>query len=164
MKAPKYLFAVWAGVLIYASLSVVFGAMGFSAHRQLEKEKKNQEINIENLKLINRELEDVVNSLLYDEDTLAMYARELGYASERERFVSERERFVRVVGLGIAKKNRLSPGSVLLIAEPQYTPDRTLRIIALCAGITIFICMVIFDVLKFFRERFAASSGDTTSD
>jgi len=157
MKAPKYLFAVWAGVLIYASLSVVFGAMGFSAHRQLEKEKKNQEINIENLKLINRELEDVVNSLLYDEDTLAMYARELGYASERERFV-------RVVGLGIAKKNRLSPGSVLLIAEPQYTPDRTLRIIALCAGITIFICMVIFDVLKFFRERFAASSGDTTSD
>ena len=156
MKAPKYLFAVWAGVLIYTSLSVFFGAMGFSAHRQLEKEQKNQEANVESLKIINRKLEDVVNSLLYDKDTLAMYARELGYASERERFV-------RVVGLGITQKNRMSPGTVILVAEPQYTPDRTLRIIALCSGITIFICMAIFYILKFLRERFAVGSGNEVS-
>jgi cell division protein FtsB len=146
MRAVKYLFSIWAGVLIYASLFVMFGAKGVSAQRQLEREQEKQEANIESLKLINRELENAMNSLLYDKDTLAVYAREQGYATERERFV-------RIVGLGVNQKNKTSAGRVIVAVEPQYTPDRTLMIIAFCTGASIFICMVIFDVLKFFRER-----------
>ena len=146
MRAVKYLFSIWAGVLIYASLFVMFGAKGVSSQRQLEKEQEKQEANIESLKLINRELENAMNSLLYDKDTLAVYAREQGYATERERFV-------RIVGLGVNQKNKTSAGRVIVAVEPQYTPDRTLMIIAFCTGASIFICMVIFDVLKFFRER-----------
>ena len=146
MRAAKYLFSLWAGVLIYASLFVMFGAKGVSAQRQLEKEQEKQEANIESLKLTNRELENAMNSLLYDKDTLAVYAREQGYATERERFV-------RIAGLGVNQRNKTSAGRVIVAAEPQYTPDRTLMIIAFCAGASIFICMVIFDLLKFFRER-----------
>ena len=146
MKAVKYLFALWAGLLVYASLTIVFGAAGFSAYRQLEKEQKKQEANIENLKLINRELEDTVNSLLYDKDTLSVYAREQGYASQFERFI-------RIVGLGVSHKTRISAGEVVFAAEPQYAPDRTLRIIAFCMGITIFISMCVFDFLKYLGSR-----------
>jgi hypothetical protein len=35
MKMAKYLFSLWAGVLIYASLFLLSGAKGFSAFGQL---------------------------------------------------------------------------------------------------------------------------------
>ena len=146
MKALKYLFAFWIGLIVYASFSVVFGAVGVSAYHQLEIEREKQEKNIENLKLINRELEETMNSFLYDRDTLAVYAREKGYASPSERFI-------RIVGLGVNQKIRTSPGDLVLAAAPQSTSDRTLRIIAFCAGVTIFFCFAVFDFLKFLRER-----------
>jgi len=146
MKVLKYLFAIWAGLFIYASLSVLFGSMGISAYNQLDKEREKQEKNIDNLKLINRELEESMNSFLYDKDTLAVYAREKGYASPAERFI-------RIVGLGVNQKNRTSPGDLILAAIPQATPDRTLRIIAFCTGISIFFCFAVFDFLKYLRER-----------
>ena len=146
MRAVKYLFALWAGVLIYALLSVVFGAMGFSAYRQLENEQKKQEANIETLRLTNRELENTMNSLLYDKDTLAIYARGQGYASRNERFI-------RIVGLGTSQKIRNSAGGIVKAADPQYISDRTLRIIASCTGLTILICMAIFDMMRQLRER-----------
>ena len=145
MKAAKYLFSIWAGVLIYASLFVLFGPKGFSAQRQLEREQKKQEANIESLKLINRELEDTMNSLLYDKDTLAVYAREQGYASGQEKFI-------RIVGLGVNQKNTASTGRVISAAEPQYTPEKTIMIIAFCVGASIFICMAVFDLLKLFKD------------
>ena len=141
MKAVKYLFGLWAGVTIYVSLSVFFGAMGFSAYNQLQREQKKQEANIENLVLINRELDNTIHSLLYDKDTLTIYAREQGYASPQERFI-------RIVGLGGNQKIRSFAGELVIAAEPQYIPDRTLRIIAFCTGITIFICMAFFDALR----------------
>jgi len=93
MRAVKYLFALWTGILIYALFSVLFGAGGLSAYRQLQAELVRQEANIESLIMINSELENTVNSLLYDRDTLAVFAREQGYASRQERFI-------RIVGLG----------------------------------------------------------------
>jgi cell division protein FtsB len=145
MKMAKYLFPLWAGVFLYASLFLIFGPKGFSAHRQLENEQNKQEANIEYLKLINQELEDTMNSLLYDKDTLAVYAREQGYASAHERFI-------RIVGLGVNKKNATFPGKVIAAAEPQYTTDKTIMMISFCAGVSIFICMAVFDILKLFRE------------
>jgi cell division protein FtsB len=145
MKMAKYLFSLWAGVLIYASLFLIFGAKGFSTHRQLENEQKKQEDNIENLKIMNQELEDTMNSLLYDEDTLAVYAREQGYASPREKFI-------RIVGLGVNQKNETSPGKVMIAAEPQYTSEKTIIMIAFCAGASILLCMAVFDILKLFRD------------
>ena len=146
MSAAKYLFALWAGILIYATLSVFFGAKGLSAYRQLEREQGRQEVNISNLILINNELDNTMNSLLYDKDALAVYAREQGYASQSERFI-------RIVGLGTAKGVRADPGNVVVIAQPQYTPEQIIRITALCIGIAILICLAIFDVLKFVKDR-----------
>ena len=146
MKAVKYLFAVWAGVLIYAILSFFFGARGISAYDQLQIEQSKQLNNIENLKLISRKLEDTRNSLLYDKDTLAVFAREQGYASSQERFI-------RIVGLGGNQKAKIPIGEVIVAAEPQYISDQTLRIIAFCTGITIVICIMLFDFLRRLRER-----------
>jgi cell division protein FtsB len=142
----KYLFALWAGVLIYVTLSSTFGSKGVFAQHQLVREQERQEANIARLAEINRELENTMNSLLYDRDTLTVYAREQGYASSSERFI-------RVVGLGATPRIRTYPGNVVVLALPQYTPDQIIRIIALCTGIAILVCMVIFDILRFLKER-----------
>jgi len=144
MKAAKYLFALWAGVLVYTTLSILFGSVGISAYGQLETEIKKHEANIENLREINRDLENSMNSLLYDKDTLAMYAREQGYASRQERFI-------RVVGLGASQRVITPVGQVLSIVEPYYVPDKTLKIIGFCIGIGMFLGMAVFDFLKFLR-------------
>jgi len=141
----KYLFSLWTGVLIYASLFMLSGAKGYSALRQLENEQKKQEANIEYLKSINQELEDTMNALLYDKDTLAVYAREQGYASPQEKFM-------RIVGLGVNQKNKTFPGKAIAVAEPQYVQDNIIMMIAFCSGASIFLCMVVFDILKLFRD------------
>ena len=148
MKAVKYLFALWAGVLVYTSLSILFGSVGLSAYRQLEMEQEKQQANIENLKQINRELESTMNSLLYDKDTLAIYAREKGYGARQERFI-------RVVGLGVHQKDNISVGQVIGVSEPRFIPDRNFRIIAFCAGIGLFFSMAIFDFLRFLHGNTA---------
>ena len=145
MKAVKYLFAIWAGILIYTLVSFFFGSTGFSAFRQLQNELKKQEINIQDLKLINLQLENSVNSLLYDRDTLLLYARDHGYSAGSEKFV-------RIVGLEGSQKNSLNAGEVIITASPQYIPDRTAKIIAFCTAITVFICMAVFDFMKYLSQ------------
>jgi len=146
MNAAKYLFPLWAGILIYASLTVLFGVKGFSAHRQLEREQIKQETNIESLVRINMELENTINSLLYDRDTLAVYARELGFASGSERFV-------RIVGLGLSQNTRTFAGEVVVAAKPQYTPEQIIRMIAIGTGLVILFCIALSDLLRHLKDR-----------
>ena len=146
MKAVKYLFAIWCSLLVYVLLTVIFGPGGFSAYKQLQSEQRRLEANITNLRIINTELEDTMNSLLFDRDTLALYARDQGFARQDERFI-------RIVGLGLSNSLRVSAGEAILAAEPQYTDGQILRIIAFCAGITILLCMALFDFLKFVRDK-----------
>ena len=146
MKSVKYLFALWAGILVYSLLSLLFGSMGLSAYSQLEQEMKKQEINTGYLMEINQDLEDTMKSLMYDKDTLSVYAREQGFAGAREKFI-------RIVGLSGRRNFINQAGEVTFVAEPQYAPDRTIRIIALCTAITIMICMAAFDFLKSLKER-----------
>ena len=144
MIVVKYLFGVWAAVLLYTSLTVSFGAKGISAYHQLDGERARQEANIESLMLINRNLENTMNSLRYDEDSIAVFAREQGYATGAERFI-------RIVGLGGYQKSQTVSGGVIAAAVPQYIPNRTLRIIAFFTGATILLCMAAFDLMRFLR-------------
>ena len=147
MKVVKYLFAVWAGILIYALLFILFGSTGISAYRQLLGEERKQQANIRELYKINNELENTMNSLLYDVDTLTIFAREQGYAAPGENFI-------RIVGLGGKRNTFLSSGEVLTIMDPQFITDKTLRIIAFCTTISILICMAAFDFMKSLREPY----------
>jgi len=145
MKAVKYLFALWAGVLIYTLMSFFIGPTGLSAFQQLQNEFRKHEENIQNLRLTNMRLENTVNTLLYDRDTLVLYAREHGYTTGQEQIV-------RIVGLESSQRNVFTPGEVIIAANPQHTPHRVIKIIAFCTAITIFLCMAIFDFMKYLSQ------------
>jgi cell division protein FtsB len=146
MSAFKYLIALWAAVAVYGVSSVLTGAIGLSAYEQLLADRDRQWVNMKNLQLINEELEDTKNSLLYDQDTIAVYARELGYGKKDERFI-------RIVGLGGIKNPHTSPGQILRAGTPDSVSDRTLKIIALCTGAAVFALLLIFDMLRGRQDR-----------
>jgi cell division protein FtsB len=146
MRSIKYLVALWIAVLIYGFCSFFNGAAGLAAYRHLENERAKQQKNMEVLDLINKELESAKDALLYDQDTLTSYAKDLGYGERNERFI-------RIVGLGNLKKQRVNPGQTVIPVQPEFIADKTLKIISLCAGLTVFICMALFDFLRFFQEK-----------
>jgi cell division protein FtsB len=146
MRVLKYLLALWVGTVVYVLASLSSGAMGSSAYRQLEAELDKEKANIEILRNINQDLENTKNALLYDKDTLAVFAREQGFARKDERFI-------RVVGLGSAHQNKNTPGVVITAIPPEHTPERFIRIFSLCAGLSVLICLGAYDFLMFLREK-----------
>ncbi|MDR3341273.1 MAG: septum formation initiator family protein [Treponema sp.] len=146
MGKIKYLIPFWIAVVVYTLFSIFTGARGVSAYNQLKIERDKQVENMEALQLINKELENTKNALLYDEDALAVYARELGYGSANERFI-------RIAGLDGTRKQRTEAGQILIASKPNYISDESIKIFSFCLGFGLFICMLVFDRLQHGRHK-----------
>lgn len=140
MSVCKYFISLWVVIAVYTLFSLLGGKIGVSAYGQLSRERDRQLSNMEALRLRNEELEGRKNALLYDSDTIAAYARELGYGGGAERFV-------RIVGLPGTRKQQNNPGQVIMAREPAFIPEFTIRIIAAAAGIGVLVCFLIYDFL-----------------
>jgi cell division protein FtsB len=140
MRIFKYLFAVWTAIAVYILFSFLGGPRGIPAYNYLLSEKEQQLNNIKELEIINDELERTKNNLLYDYDTLLVYAHQMGYAYDDERFV-------RIVGLGNIKNNPAVTGKVYIAQYPYFITDKNIKIAALCAGILVFVFLLIFDLI-----------------
>jgi cell division protein FtsB len=146
MRVCKYLLALWTTVAVYTLVSLCAGSMGLPAYGELLAEREKQKRNIENLGLINEELENTKNALLYDRDTIAIYARELGFGEKDEKFV-------RIVGFTGNRKPRTSPGDVVIAAKPVFMQDRIIRLISIFAGFAVFAAFLVSDLLEYKTER-----------
>jgi cell division protein FtsB len=140
MGLLKYLIPLWAATAVYTLLSFFSGTMGIAAYKQLVTERDRETANLEALRRINRRLEGTLDALRYDSDTLAVYARELGYGSKDERFV-------RIVGLGIPAP-RIVPGHALSAVKPSAVSNRSIRIISLGSGFILLFCMILYDYFR----------------
>jgi cell division protein FtsB len=143
MRFLKYLIAVWTTLVVYTVAAFFTGSTGTLAFTQLSAERDKQRANIEALQNLNQELEGTLNSLKYDPDTIAIYARELGYGAGDEQFV-------RIVGLAGARKQRTTAGQIIVPRSPGYIPDRILWFFSFCAGT---LALVLLSVSEFMRER-----------
>jgi hypothetical protein len=81
-----------------------------------------------------------------DKGSFTVHAREQGFAARGERFI-------RIIGRGSPQKEMISPGQVISIREPEYTPDRFLRILSFFIALTTFLSMGAYDFLRNLRER-----------
>jgi len=144
MRIFKYLIGVWTAAAVYTVLSFLGGPSGLSAYNYLLSEREHQLDNIKNLEIINEELEKTKNNLLYDSDSLMVYARQLGYGYEDERFV-------RIVGLGSMKNPPAVSGKVYSAYSPEVIADKYIKIAAICAG---FLAFAFLFILEFFESKF----------
>jgi cell division protein FtsB len=141
MKPIKYLIPIWISIVVYSVLSLFSGAIGFSAYSQLLRERDRQKRNLEILQELNRELKGDADALLYDSDTIAAYARELGYGKSEERFI-------RIVGLSGRRKQNHDPGRIISAAKPEFMAESDIRFISLACGLSIFGCILAVDLLR----------------
>ena len=141
MRVLKYLVGIWAAIAVYTLFSFLGGPRGISAYNYLLAERDRQYDNIRDLGVLNEELEKTRNNLLYDQDTLMIHARQMGYGQEDERFV-------RIVGLGTVKSAPATAGNVYTAQTPNFISDKNIKIAALCTGFLIFAFLFVLEVIE----------------
>jgi cell division protein FtsB len=147
MRFLKYAFPLWVGIVVYSVAAVTVGKTGLQSYEGLLREQEKQRQNLSKLHTINDDLNGVRDALQYDNDTIAVYARDLGYGSEKERFV-------KIAGLDSARPHRISEGEMLPLEIPGFVDDKTLRLIAICVSGGLFFALIFIDLLRlFFRGR-----------
>jgi hypothetical protein len=123
------------------------GAIGLSAYQQLQADRNKQWANMKALRLINENLETTKNSLLYDQETLRVQARQLGYGGKTARFI-------RIGGRGGGGNPHAGAGQILRAGKPDFIPDRILKIAALCTGLAVFALSLIVDITRSRQDGF----------
>jgi hypothetical protein len=141
MSLLKYLIPLWAGVFVYVICSVFTGPTGLSAYKQLAIEQQKLQANIESLANLNQELENSRNALVDDADTIAMYARDLGYGYNDERFI-------RIIGVGGSPKQYTDSGQILLALKPEHTSNSVIIIFSLSIALGLFACILLPDLIR----------------
>jgi len=141
MRVFKYILGIWAAIAVYAVFSFLAGPKGLDAYNYLLSEKEQQRINIKELGMLNEELERMRNNLIYDQDTLIVYARQMGYGQDGERFV-------RIVGLGNTMTAPHVTGNVYLAQNPDFISDRSIKIAAFCVGLLVFAFIFMFEFIE----------------
>ncbi|MDR2444551.1 MAG: septum formation initiator family protein [Spirochaetaceae bacterium] len=145
MQILKYFAALWFALMFYAASSLFTGAAGFSAYNQLNTEKEKQLANLRRLQAANEDIRGKKEALIYDNDTISVYARELGYGSGKERFI-------RIAGLNGKQQNRISAGELFLPVMPDYIDDKTLRIVSLAIAFAITFSFAIVDIVQSIKK------------
>jgi hypothetical protein len=141
MRILKYLIGIWTAVAVYTLFSFLSGSAGISAHNYLLSERERQWEHIKELEYINEDLERTKFNLQYDQDTLLVHARLIGYGNIDERFV-------RIVGLGNLKTDPVTAGNIYIASEPEYVSDKNIKIAALCAGFLIFAFIFMLEIIE----------------
>jgi hypothetical protein len=132
---------MWTAIAVYTLFSFLGGPRGLTAYNYLLSEKDRQWENINELGIINEDLEKTRNSLLYDNDTLMVHARQMGYGQEDERFI-------RIVGLGNVKTTPAVTGKVYIAQNPEFISDKSIKIAALCAGLMVFAFLLMLELIE----------------
>ncbi|WP_461245891.1 FtsB family cell division protein [Treponema sp. R6D11] len=141
MRVFKYLIGVWTAIVVYTLFSFLGGPSGLSSYNYLLAEKERQCENIKDLGIINEELERTRFNLQYDQDTMLVQARQMGYGQSDERFI-------RIVGLGTPKSAAVRAGNVYSTSYPDYISDKNIKIAAFCAGLLVFAFILMMEIIE----------------
>ena len=141
MRALKYIMPLWIGIVIYSVTVITIGKTGLRAYDDLSREREKQRLNLEKLYGTNDSLSGIRDALKYDSDTIAVYARDLGFGAEDERFI-------RIVGQDGGRPPQIDEGEMFQIETSDFTNDKTLRGVAVCAAGVLFLFLLFTDLLK----------------
>jgi hypothetical protein len=107
--------------------------------KHLEAERIRLYENQKKLESINTEYKNIKNNLMWDTDSLSVYARQLGYGREGEEYI-------RIMGLGIAINTDMPAGQVYYSVNPVYVSDTTIKIVSLLFALAVLSFLLIRDL------------------
>jgi hypothetical protein len=94
--------------------------------------------NLKKLENTNTDYQNIRNNLAGDQDSVSVYARQLGYGREGEEYI-------RIMGLGIAINTDMPAGQVNYAESPVFISDTTIKIISLLFASAVFAFLLIRD-------------------
>lgn len=152
MNYFKILVSLWVSVAVYTVLSIFFGATGIFAMQYISAERDRLAENLSHLQEINVELNGSLDALRYDKDTLSLYARDLGYGKDDERFI-------RIVDLHYVSGNHQKAGELLIPKRLKTLSEDLLRVISLITGLCVYVGLSISTLKKNRHQRPASIIG-----
>jgi cell division protein FtsB len=138
MRLIRYFLVIWTFFFAYTFSSFILGQNGLYARRHLESERVRLNENLKKLKNINIDYQNIRNNLTGDQDSLSVYARQLGYGREGEEYI-------RIMGLGIAINTDMPAGTVNYTENPDFISDTTLKTISLLFAAVVFSFLIVYD-------------------
>jgi cell division protein FtsB len=138
MRFIRYFLVIWTFFFVYTSFSYLWGQNGLHARRHLDAERVRLDENLKKLENINSDYQNIRNNLIHDQDSLSVYARQLGYGREGEGYI-------RIMGLGIAINTDMPAGQVSYSENPDFISDITIKIISLLFAAVVFSFLLVQD-------------------
>jgi hypothetical protein len=138
MRFIRYFLVIWTFFIVYTSCSFFWGQNGLYARRHLDAERLRLYENLKKLENINADYQNIRNNLIGDQDSLSVYARQLGYGREGEEYI-------RIMGLGIAINTDMPTGQVSYSENPEFISDTTLKIISLVFALVVLSFLLVHD-------------------
>jgi cell division protein FtsB len=138
MRLVRYFPVIWTFFFVYTFFSFFLGQNGLYARRHLEAERMRLYENLKKLENINRDYQNIRNNLMGDQDSLSVYARQLGYGREGEEYI-------RIMGLGIAINTYMPAGQVNYAENTVFISDTTIKIISLLFASAVLAFLLIRD-------------------
>ena len=138
MPLIRYFLVIWTFFFVYTFFSFFWGQNGVYAHKHMEAERVRLSENLKKLENINTDYQNIRNNLIHDQDSLSVYARQLGYGREGEEYI-------RIMGLGIAINTDMPAGQVFYTVSPVFMSDTTIKIISLLFALSVFAFLLIRD-------------------
>ena len=137
----RYLFAFWTAFTVYSLFSFAYGPGSVQVQKHLETEIERLSQNLNSLEVTNRKLLNTAAGLESDRETLSVYARQLGYGRQGEKFI-------RIIGLENTVNPEMFPGQILQVADPDFVPDVRIKILALFFAVAVLIFFFAVDFLS----------------
>jgi cell division protein FtsB len=150
MRFIRYFLVIWTFFFVYTTFSYFLGQNGVDARRHLEAERVRLHENLKKLQNINTDYQNIRNNLIHDQDSLSVYARQLGYGREGEEYI-------RIMGLGIAINTDMPAGQVSYTESPDFVSDTTIKIISLVFALVILSFFLVHD---FCLNAFSSQNRD----
>jgi cell division protein FtsB len=134
----RYFLVFWTFFIVYSFFSFFLGQNGLYARRHMEAERIRLDEHLKKLENINKDYLNIRNNLMGDQDSLSVYARQLGYGREGEEYI-------RIMGLGIAINTDMPADEVYYTVSPVFISDTTIKIISLLFALAVLAFLLIRD-------------------
>ncbi len=141
------IFPIFVSVAVYSMLTFFFGKSGIYAQKVLEDERQALLKNIGMIKQKGVELDVLIKNLTSDEETIKVFAHDLGY-------IEEDEVIVKLSSFG--NKNPLSEvssGSAITVRKSAFISDSLCKKFALLMGIIALIIEVLIAKSYEYQEK-----------
>ena len=142
----QIVFPIFVMTAVYSLLTFLFGEAGIYSQGKLEEELTTVVKNIGTIKQKGAELDIFIKNLTSDEETIKIFAHDLGY-------ISENEKLIKLPPFKNEGFSQVSYGNAIPVEKPAFISDTLCKQFAILMGIISLIVEILIVKSYGYQER-----------